>query len=146
MRPLKGAIILGAAAAFAAPGLAADKPLWHQHAAPEARLTLNQGRKWPTDVPLRQGMENIRAALAGSTDDAALARDVRAEVADMVQNCRLEPAADAQLHVVLVQFMAGAEAMEGAVEDETPQAGRRRISNALNVYGRHFDHPGWSDL
>jgi hypothetical protein len=146
MRPLKGAVILGAAVAFAAPGFAADKPLWHEHAAPEARLTLNQGRKWPTDVPLRQGMENIRAALAGGMDDAALARGVKAEVAGIVQSCRLEPAADAQLHVVLIQLLAGAEALEGKVQGESRRDGLERIAKALSAYGRHFDHAGWRDL
>jgi hypothetical protein len=63
-----------------------------------------------------------------------------------VQSCRLEPAADAQLHVVLIQLLAGAEAMEGKVPGENRRDGAERIGKALDAYGTHFDHEGWSDL
>ena len=35
----------------------------HDHGAAPARLELNNGKKWETDAPLRQGMENIRGAM-----------------------------------------------------------------------------------
>ena len=146
MRPLEGALIVGAAVLLAVPALAADGPFWHAHAAQEASLVLDQGRKWQTDAPLREGMAKIRAALEKGAEHGALAGAVKGEVGLIVQNCRLEPAADAQLHLVLIQVMAGAEAMEGKVEGESRHAGGQRIARALNAYGKHFYHPGWRDL
>ena len=76
----------------------------------------------------------------------ALATKVTAEVAGIVQNCKLEPAADAQLHIVIADLMAGAEAMEGKVKGQTRRAGAEKVANALNAYGEHFDHAGWKRL
>jgi hypothetical protein len=67
-------------------------------------------------------------------------------VAGIVQNCKLEPEADAQLHIVIAELMAGAEAMEGKVKGETRRAGAERVAKALNAYGEHFEHPGWKRL
>ena len=134
------------AVAFGAPAFAAGDARTHGHEAGEAKLLLNQGKKWQTDAPLRQGMENIRAALGGGMKYAALAKKVNAEVAGIVQNCKLEPEADAQLHLVIAELMAGAEAMEGKVKGETRRAGAEKVANALNAYGEHFDHAGWKRL
>jgi len=121
--------------AFGAPAFAAGDAHSHDHAAGEAKLVLNQGKKWETDAPLRQGMENIRSALAKGMQSDALAEKVEAEVAGIVQNCKLEPAADEQLHIVIADLLAGAE---------TGDAGR--VKQALNAYGEHFDHAGWKRL
>ena len=151
------ALALAVALAFAGPAAYGQAAHDHGHAAGEAKLVLNQGQKWTTDAPLRQGMENIRGALAKEVKaiDAnkvtpkqyeALAAKVTGEVASIVQNCKLEPAADEQLHVVIAELMAGAEAMEGKVKGETRRAGAERIAKALNAYGEHFDHAGWKSL
>jgi len=63
----------------------------------------------------------------------ALAKKVESEVAGIVQNCKLEPEADAQLHIVIADLMAGADDAE-------------RVAKALNAYGEHFDHAGWKRL
>ena len=142
----KTALVVSVALAFAAPVAYGQAAHNHEHAAAEANLVLNQGKKWPTDAPLRQGMENIRAALGGGMKYGALAKKVNAEVAGIVQNCKLEPEADAQLHIVIAEIMAGVEAMEGKVKGETPSAGAEKIGKALNAYGEHFDHAGWKHL
>lgn len=151
----KSILALAVALAFGAPAIAAET---HGHAAGgEAQLTLNHGQKWQTDAPLRQGMNNIRGAIAKDvkaihTGKAtpkqyeALAQKVTTEVAGIVQNCKLEPAADAQLHILIAELMAGAEAMEGKTQSETRQAGAERVAKALNAYGEHFDHAGWKRL
>lgn len=111
-------------------------------------LELNEGRKWATDEPLRAGMANIRSLLAqagppSSMDDAhaaALAEGVRAQVNYLVVNCKLEPRADAVLHVLI------AEALAGAGELAVPQTraqGVETIERALRAYPDYFDHPGW---
>jgi hypothetical protein len=149
---------LAMAVVFAgAPASAAEEAYWHSQADGAAKLILNQGQKWPTDAPLRRGMENVRYAVAlaieairagkatpGSYE--ALAAEVAGEVAGIVRDCRLEPAADRQLHVVLVDLLAGADALKGKVEHESPRTGAERLVKALNAYGAHFEHPGWARI
>jgi hypothetical protein len=142
----KTALAVTVALAFAAPLAYGQAGHDHGHASGEAKLVLNQGKKWPTDAPLRQGMENIRAALGGGMKYGALATKVNTEVAGIVQNCKLEPEADAQLHIVIADIMAGVEALEGKAQGETRRAGAERIARALNAYGEHFDHAGWKRL
>jgi hypothetical protein len=153
----QAALAVAVALAFTGPALAAGDVHQHAGGAGELTLVLNQGQKWTTDAPLRQGMDNIRGALAKDVKAIhanqatpkqyeALAARVGAEVAGIVQNCKLEPAADEQLHLVIAELMAGAEAMEGKVEGETRRAGAERVAKALNAYGEHFDHAGWERL
>lgn len=153
----QAALALAVALAFAGPAAYGQAAHDHGHAAGEAKLALNQGKKWTTDAPLRQGMENIRGVLAKDVKAIhankatpeqyeALAAKVTGEVAAIVQNCKLEPAADEQLHIVIAELMAGAEAMEGKAKGETRRAGAERIAKALNAYGEHFDHAGWKRL
>ena len=129
------ALVLAVALALSAPAMAAEDAHSHGTAAGEAKLVLNHGQKWPTDAPLRQGMENIRSAVAKGMKDEALAKAVETEVAGIVQNCKLEPEADEQLHLVIAELMAGAEAKDPA-----------KVAKALNAYGEHFDHAGWKRL
>jgi hypothetical protein len=134
MKAVKQAVLAAALSlAFGAPAFAAGDAHSHDHAAGEAKLVLNQGKKWQTDAPLRQGMENIRGAVAKGMKSDALAKKVEAEVAGIVQNCKLEPAADEQLHIVIADLLAGA-------------ADPHRVTEALNAYGEHFDHAGWKRL
>jgi hypothetical protein len=142
----KTALAITVALAFAAPLAYGQAGHDHGHAAGEAKLVLNQGKKWPTDAPLRQGMESIRAALGSGMKYGALATKVNTEVAGIVQNCKLEPAADAQLHLVIADVLAGVEAMEGKVKGETRREGAEKIARALQAYGEHFDHAGWKHL
>lgn len=151
-----GALVI--AMVFAgAPAISAQEADWHRQADAAASLSLNQGQKWPIDAPLRRGMENVRrvvalnieAIRAGKATPAgyeALAAEVAGEVAGIVRDCRLEPAADRQLHVVLVDLLAGADALKGKVDHESPRAGAERLVKALNAYGTHFDHPGWKPI
>ena len=158
MKPLhrkmkQAAVALAFALAFAGPAAAAGDAHEHGHGAGEARLVLDHGRKWQTDAPLRQGMENIRAAVARDVkaihaDKAtpkqyeALADKVSGEVAYIVQNCKLPEDADAQLHLVIAELLAGADAMKADHRRE----GVERVVNALNRYGEFFNHPGWRKL
>lgn len=125
----------------------------HHGAAATQELRLDAGRKWPTDAPLRQAMGDIDRAMAkalpqihrGSFDEAeykALAAQINDKVAYAVKNCRLEPKADAMLHLVLADLIAGAEAMQGGTPDAR-QEGAVRVENGLTAYGDHFQHDGW---
>ncbi len=127
----------------------------HHHAAPAAKkLTLNAGQPWPTDAPLRQAMGRIRQALAGELPQihaqrldaaayAVLARTVEAEVGNIVADCRLEPAADAQLHLIVADLLAGSRQMAGKKQR---QAGAVKVVQALNNYATYFADPGFSRL
>lgn len=146
----------GLALGLAAGSLAADAHK-HDHGAAPAKLELNNGKKWATDAPLRKGMENIRgamdAALHGIHENkysaahyGALAKKVGGEVNGIVANCKLEPKADAQLHLVIADILEGVEAMEGKAKKVKRQAGALKVGSALEKYASHFDHPGWQPL
>ena len=131
----------------------------HHHdgsTAARARLVLNQGQKWQTDAPLRQGMEAMHSALAGNlhaihqgklpaAEYKRLGETVEQAIAGIVAECKLSPGADAVLHVLIGEMVTGAAAMTGKT-DAPPRAGAHKVVMALNNYGRYFDHPGWADL
>lgn len=153
----QAALAAAVALAFGAPAFAANDAQEHGHGAQEAKLVLDHGKKWQTDEPLRQGMASIRGAVAKDVKAIhankltprqyeALAAKVNAEVAGIVQNCKLSPEADAQLHIVVAELMAGAEAMQGKEKGVTRRAGAERVAKALNAYGEHFDHAGWKRI
>ncbi|MBS4097145.1 MAG: hypothetical protein KGZ83_09975 [Sulfuricella sp.] len=113
----------------------------HDHAAhgeERAQLKLDQGRKWPTDEVVRQGMSTLRSAL--KSGDAKLAETVTAQVSFMTANCRLDKQADAMFHLVLADLIAGGEALQS--QDTRPQ-GLEKVKHALENYGKYFSHPGW---
>ena len=126
------------------------------HGAP-AKLTLDDGKKWETDAPLRAGMENIRETMAASLHEihdnklspekyATLASKVNVEVANIVANCKLNPKADAQLHLVIADIVTGAEAMEGKNRKLKRQGGAIKVLGALDKYGAYFEDPGWKPI
>jgi len=137
-----------------APAYAADHA--HEHDAHgAAALKLNNGQKWKTDAPLRQGMARIKAALLSHLDAIhenklkvpqyrALAKQTNTQIAFMVANCKLAPEADAQLHLIIAELGAAAEAMAGDNKKQSRQEGAMRLDHALETYGSFFDHPGWS--
>ena len=152
-------ILIAAAAllaALAAPPAAAQ----HSHDAATgsvAQLKLDNGKRWATDAPLRRGMGEIRRLVAAApaavhsgkaqpADYRKVAAGVEKETARIVAECKLEPRADAQLHLVVADLLAGAEAMKAAPDGKAGRAGLLRVAAALNAYGRHFDHPGWKPL
>lgn len=129
----------------------------HQHGAGRATaLKLDHGKKWATDEPLRRNMAEIRAALSAKhagihrgtlaiAEYQALGTLVETRVASIVAECKLQPAADANLHLVVARLVAGADALQGK-STLTPAKGAVEIVKAVNEYGRFFNHPGWKPL
>lgn len=127
----------------------------HGHAAQDAGgLVLNDGERWATDAALREGMGRVRASFAEvlpaykrgelSPEAAAdAARDIDDHVAFLVENCRLDPAADAVLHVLLADLLQGTATLRKA--PASPE-GLPRIHGVLQDYPRYFDHPGWEEI
>ena len=144
------------AAALSLPALAQTAAHDHSAATPH-KLALNQGRKWATDEPLRAGMGRIRglvepqlgAAHAGKLTPAQyreLGTRVETEVGGVVANCKLEPEADAMLHLVIADLAQGADTMAGKNAKVRPALGLVKVAQAVNQYGSHFDHPGFKPI
>lgn len=145
------------AAMLAAPltTLAADS---HDHgSAKQHKVELNAGKKWATDAPLRQAMTALRtsttailpsahAGKASAENYDAYGKVVAGQVTYIVQNCKLDPKADAQLHLVIGDIMTGAAIAEGKQPDQQRASGVVKVAQALNAYGKHFDHGGWQAI
>lgn len=137
--------------------LAAGSGHDHHGAHGKQKLELNAGKKWATDDALRKGMTSIRSAVTavlpaaheGKTTAAeydALAKELGTHVGDIVQNCKLDAKADAQLHLVLEHIISGIDTVEGKTHDAKRAQGVVKIAQALNTYGKHFDHAGWQAI
>lgn len=166
---MKSYRILATTAAIAALALATGLPAYaadaHSHgAAPEAdahagaphALTLNQGKRWVTDAPLRRHMGEIRALVSdklesihGGTlspaDYRALGVAIEGKVGAIVADCKLPPDADAMLHLVVADLLAGADVMQGKAAGDAAEAAHKVVA-AVNNYGTYFDHPGFAPL
>lgn len=139
-------------AAWAATGAAA-----HEHGGHTVKLALDNGKKWATDEPLRKGMAAIRGNLEGALHEihegkmsvagySALADKLGAQVGGIAAECKLEPKADAQLHVVVAQMIEGVDAMQGKQKKVKRQAGAVKVLAALEQYGNYFDDPNWKPI
>ncbi len=129
----------------------------HDHPGVPVKLSLDDGKKWASDEPLRKAMTNIRNTMEESlhathegklsvTKYGALAKKVNGEVDYMVSNCKLEPNADAQLHLIIAEILEGVEAMEGKVKTLKRQDGAVKVIGALENYGTYFDDPTWKAI
>lgn len=136
----------------AGPGMSAVAAESHDHGL-SATLRLDNGKKWQTDAPLRQGMTGMHAAMAKSLAPIhknkfsqkqyeALAAELQKQIDYVTAECKLPEEADQQLHIVLEQII------DAIAEMKTPK-GRDaavRVAQALDLYGKHFDHAGWRML
>ena len=154
---LSGDVLVGMDAGFGFAAVPPQAPAHSRDATTPNKLSLDQGRKWTTDAPLRDGMNRIRtlvepqlaAAHAGKLSPAqyaALARRIETEVGGIVISCKLEPTADAVLHIVIGEIGAGTAAMVGKTAPPRPAQGLVQVAKALNDYGGHFDHPGFKPI
>lgn len=132
---------------------AAQPPHDHGAASPNS-IELNAGKKWATDDALRHGMGAIRslaenalpAAHAGKLTPAgydALANDINSHITFIVENCKLDPKADAQLHIIIGDLTDGVDTMQGKRPGQGRAIGVVEISRTLNTYGKYFNHEGW---
>jgi len=146
-------LLTATALAFGAGAYAASQHAHeHQHGAPA--LKLNAGKKWAGDEPLRQSMTSIRDAVdaklpavhRGKLSAAqydALGEEIDAQIARIVQNCKLEPEADEVLHGILATMIEGNETLQGKNAKAKRSAGVVQVVHSLEQYGRYFEHPGW---
>ena len=143
--------------AAAGPSLAARDAHDHGHGKPATTLQLNAGQKWETDAALRSAMADIRQSMASSLPAIhenrmstkaydSLAKKVQGSVGAIVANCKLPPAADAQLHLVIADLLAGADQMAGKVKPAQRMNGAVKVVEALGHYGQYFDDPGFRPI
>ena len=122
----------------------------HAHHAPAAAVSQEiPAQRYATDAPLRTGMAQIRAAVGGLAhyemghmgpeQAATLATDIQEQIGYIVANCKLDPQADAALHVVIAKLGGSAQALKGSPEDLSAIPPMRE---ALQDYARQFDDPG----
>lgn len=127
----------------------------HEHASDAHALKLDNGRKWASDEALRSSMSRIAGAVdaklpsvhSGQMSAAqydALGGEIDTQVANIVQNCKLDPAADEVLHAILATMMEGNETLQGRNTKAGRSAGVVRVVEALEQYGEHFEHPGFT--
>ena len=138
--------LLLCAAITAPPALAQHS---HQHPAP-AVAQAAPAQRWATDAPLRTGMAKIRTAVdalqhyerghMGPEQAVALATQVQQQIAYLVANCKLEPQADAALHVIIAELGAGAQALK---DNPADLAAIPPMRQALQHYPRQFNDPTW---
>lgn len=153
------AFLFIAGLSLSAAGLAAPVHKHDAHAdnAAPSNLQLNAGKKWATDEPLRKSMESIRQSVEASLHQihenrlapagyGALARKVEGEVGNIVSNCKLEPKADAQLHLIVADLLAGSEQMAGKVKKIKRQDGAVKVIGALEKYATYFDDPQFKPI
>lgn len=138
---------------MAGTAMASDAAHSHGHEV-HGTMELNQGQKWETDAALRQGMGALHQIVSTGLDGAhanslkaddykKMSGDIMTQFTYIVENCDLEPEADAQLHILLGNIVQGVETIEGKVSGEQPEDGLIKMAQALNSYGSHFDHPNW---
>lgn len=152
-------LVAGAIAAATAFGIAPQALAvgGHEHDSHAPALRLNAGSKWQTDVPLREGMGKIRASVEpklqvihggrfSATDFEVMGKAVEDQLAYIVGNCKLAPEADAVLHGVIAELSDGADVVSGKKAVGDRSKGVVHLVNALNNYGKYFDHPGWKPV
>lgn len=148
-----GAMALGLMMGLGA--LAAEKGHRHDHGHDngQGKLALDNGKKWETDVPLRNAMAGIRSDLAATIDRihknefseanyAELSKRVEVQLLSIVETCKLSPEADAQFHIILADLFSAVTEMRG----ENKKAAAIKMLQGLKTYGDHFEHPGWKAI
>lgn len=130
----------------------------HNHAeAIHEKLTLNDGKKWRTDETLRHAMKNIHASVTSALPDIqssklsptqydALGKEIAEQLSLIVQNCKLDPKADLQLHLIIASIADGIDTATAKKSTQKRALGIHKITESLNNYGKYFDHPDWQTL
>lgn len=115
-------------------------------------LSLNHGKKWKTDAPLRQGMQSISDAVMNNVaayhhdkltkaDAEQLTRHINDQVNYLIANCKLDPGADATLHVLIGDLLTAASEVS---KEPSSSQGMPHLVKTLRLYPDYFEHQGWN--
>ena len=154
MKIVQPMLLFVAAAALAGP--VSEDPPNHVAAGAKAGVAPGQGHRWATDPALRTGMGAIREALSAGLpairagtmrpdEYRALSAAIGARVRTIIAECKLPPAADAELHPILAALIVAANGMQGSQATASAAAAREAVS-AVNRYGQIFEDPSWRPL
>ena len=136
------------------PAMAAESGNVDDHGHGVTELSLNNGAKWTIDEPLSRAMNNIRDVMAEEIEALhaneldgeeyiALSEQINAEVTYMIENCKLEPEADAQLHIIIHDLLGGTTAMS---DQTNAKKGAITVVEALDDYSTYFDDPNFEPI
>ena len=117
-------------------------------------MQLNQGQKWAIDTSLHTGMTRIKASMEKNINAihdetfkaeqySVLAKELQNHLNYLFIHCKLPSDADAQLHILLITVMQGAEQMQATSEQ---RQGAIKIIKALQKYPKYFKDDNWQDL
>lgn len=117
---------------------------------PLSWLELNDGQRWSADPALRSGMESLRHTLEAAMADPddrleGLAEVIRADVERIDRETLIPARARSQLDVILGELLVAADEMASASPLDRHE-GLARAIDAVDAYGRFFEHPGWPGL
>lgn len=123
----------------------------HDHAPAGESAQETPATRFATDAPLRKGMGEIRKAVdalnhyerghMGSEQAVEFAGTIRQQVDYLIANCKLDPKADAALHVIIARLASSAQALQSDPKDLTSIPPMRE---ALQQYAVQFDDPDWT--
>ncbi|MBF0416954.1 MAG: hypothetical protein HQL86_01735 [Magnetococcales bacterium] len=142
-------LLLALAIGVSTEGWAAES---RQHDHPTETLSLDHGKKWSVDDPLRQSMDAIRSStvraftLPQKDTLGHLAKTIQMETDNIIRQCRLPPTADATLHVFLAKLLEHGPKLTFASSPGESKQNLMAIVETLNHYGHYFDHPDWRDI
>lgn len=82
----------------------------------EQSLSLNNGKKWATDKALRTNMSSVHKDLkkilekaksnkVAISDYQLFGKNLNDNINNIFKNCKLEPKADVQLHIIMAEFL-----------------------------------------
>lgn len=120
----------------------------HETHGAHAAAPSKQGEKWTPDKPLKNGMEKIKGAIEPLKSTSPRGEYVKAskvidkQISTIFENCKLDPKADAALHVPLSKIIAASKDLKNSSADTRYRAAQS-ISHALSEYAELFDHPGF---
>jgi hypothetical protein len=93
-------------------------------------------------------MEQIKGAIeplksaSPRAEYAKASKVIDKQISTIFQNCKLDPKADAALHVPLSKIITASKDLKSSSADTRYRAAQS-ISHALSEYAELFDHPGF---
>ncbi|MBP9709238.1 MAG: hypothetical protein KBD78_16505 [Oligoflexales bacterium] len=115
------------------------------------------GKKYESDAPLRTHMSAIRTEMQSKIGDIhsgrvkdedyqRLSEKIDTSIQSIFKDCKLKPEADAALHTILTEIMAGSAAMKTGPKTEARPQGFLKVIKGLDSYGQMFNHAGWKPM
>lgn len=131
----------------------------HSHSHSESDKThntefkLNNGKKWATDLPLRQSMKKVSELMTNNisrihnnkmsdSDYKNLSQKISVQTKNIFKNCKLSPKADEQLHKLLVPILKAEKVFLGTDKSLNKHDAAMAVMKSLDNYRKYFNHKG----